>query len=78
MLAFNTDRITMVRRCLLTFKPFRIFVAGIGFFSVCFLVTSLGGQLSPKRLRDSPFTIHTEDINDILQDEFVGQTHTFI
>ncbi|XP_035384501.1 alpha-1,6-mannosylglycoprotein 6-beta-N-acetylglucosaminyltransferase B-like isoform X1 [Electrophorus electricus] len=60
MLAFNTDRITMVRRCLLTFKPFRIFVAGIGFFSVCFLVTSLGGQLSPKRLRDSPFTIHTE------------------
>ncbi|KAK1798148.1 hypothetical protein P4O66_000642 [Electrophorus voltai] len=40
--------------------PGWIFVAGIGFFSVCFLVTSLGGQLSPKRLRDSPFTIHTE------------------
>ncbi|XP_076843604.1 alpha-1,6-mannosylglycoprotein 6-beta-N-acetylglucosaminyltransferase B isoform X2 [Brachyhypopomus gauderio] len=60
MFAFNPERITMMRRCLLTFKPFRIFVAGIGFFSVCFLMTSLGGQFSPRRLRDTPFTIHTE------------------
>ncbi|GLD65007.1 alpha-1,6-mannosylglycoprotein 6-beta-N-acetylglucosaminyltransferase B-like protein, partial [Lates japonicus] len=50
----------MVRRCLVTFKPFRIFVVGIGFFSLCFLMTSLGGQFSAKRLGDSPFTIRTE------------------
>nr|XP_055039811.1 alpha-1,6-mannosylglycoprotein 6-beta-N-acetylglucosaminyltransferase B isoform X3 [Misgurnus anguillicaudatus] len=60
MIAVNTECITMVRRCLLTFKPFRIFVAGIGFFSLCFLMTSLGGQFSAKRLADSPFSIRTE------------------
>lgn len=38
----------------------RIFVVGIGFFSLCFLMTSLGGQFSAKRLGDSPFTIRTE------------------
>uniref|UniRef100_A0A8C1UWW7 alpha-1,6-mannosyl-glycoprotein 6-beta-N-acetylglucosaminyltransferase n=1 Tax=Cyprinus carpio TaxID=7962 RepID=A0A8C1UWW7_CYPCA len=38
----------------------RIFVAGIGFFSLCFLMTSLGGQFSAKRLGDSPFSIRTE------------------
>uniref|UniRef100_A0A8C2FQA9 alpha-1,6-mannosyl-glycoprotein 6-beta-N-acetylglucosaminyltransferase n=1 Tax=Cyprinus carpio TaxID=7962 RepID=A0A8C2FQA9_CYPCA len=37
-----------------------IFVAGIGFFSLCFLMTSLGGQFSAKRLGDSPFSIRTE------------------
>ncbi|XP_016312538.1 alpha-1,6-mannosylglycoprotein 6-beta-N-acetylglucosaminyltransferase B-like [Sinocyclocheilus anshuiensis] len=56
----NSECITMTRRCLLTFKPFRIFVAGIGFFSLCFLMTSLGGQFSAKRLGDSPFSIRTE------------------
>ncbi|GLD60559.1 alpha-1,6-mannosylglycoprotein 6-beta-N-acetylglucosaminyltransferase B-like protein [Lates japonicus] len=50
----------MVRRCLLTFKPFRIFVVGIGFFSLCFLMTSLGGQFSAKRPGDSPFTARAE------------------
>ncbi|KAF7711064.1 hypothetical protein HF521_000075 [Silurus meridionalis] len=50
----------MVRRCLLSIKPFRIFVLGIGFFSLCFLMTSLGGQFSAKRLTDSPFTARTE------------------
>ncbi|XP_062853441.1 alpha-1,6-mannosylglycoprotein 6-beta-N-acetylglucosaminyltransferase B-like [Trichomycterus rosablanca] len=50
----------MVRRCLLSIKPFRIFVLGIGFFSLCFLMTSLGGQFSAKRLTDSPFTVRTE------------------
>ncbi|TWW59541.1 Alpha-1,6-mannosylglycoprotein 6-beta-N-acetylglucosaminyltransferase B [Takifugu flavidus] len=38
-----------------------IFVVGIGFFSLCFLMTSLGGQFSAKRLGDSPFTIRTEE-----------------
>ncbi|KAG7491657.1 hypothetical protein MATL_G00006390 [Megalops atlanticus] len=60
MIAVNTDGKIMVRRCLVTFKPFRIFVVGIGFFSLCFLMTSLGGQFSAKRLGDSPFTIRTE------------------
>ncbi|KAJ8363583.1 hypothetical protein SKAU_G00124140 [Synaphobranchus kaupii] len=60
MITVNTDGKIMVRRCLVTFKPFRIFVAGIGFFSLCFLMTSLGGQFSAKRLGDSPFTIRTE------------------
>ncbi|XP_073689304.1 alpha-1,6-mannosylglycoprotein 6-beta-N-acetylglucosaminyltransferase B [Garra rufa] len=60
MIAVNSECITMTRRCLLTFKPFRIFVAGIGFFSLCFLMTSLGGQFSAKRLGDSPFSIRTE------------------
>uniref|UniRef100_W5N7B0 alpha-1,6-mannosyl-glycoprotein 6-beta-N-acetylglucosaminyltransferase n=1 Tax=Lepisosteus oculatus TaxID=7918 RepID=W5N7B0_LEPOC len=60
MIAVNTDGKIMVRRCLVTFKPFRIFVVGIGFFSLCFLMTSLGGQFSSKRLGDSPFTIRTE------------------
>ncbi|XP_028842246.1 alpha-1,6-mannosylglycoprotein 6-beta-N-acetylglucosaminyltransferase B-like isoform X2 [Denticeps clupeoides] len=53
-------RSAMVRRCLLTSRPFRIFVVGIGFFSLCFLMTSLGGQFSARRLGDSPFTVHTE------------------
>uniref|UniRef100_A0A8C1N7Q9 alpha-1,6-mannosyl-glycoprotein 6-beta-N-acetylglucosaminyltransferase n=1 Tax=Cyprinus carpio TaxID=7962 RepID=A0A8C1N7Q9_CYPCA len=60
MISVNSECITMTRRCLLTFKPFRIFVAGIGFFSLCFLMTSLGGQFSAKRLADSPFSIRTE------------------
>uniref|UniRef100_A0A672P9Q1 Uncharacterized protein n=1 Tax=Sinocyclocheilus grahami TaxID=75366 RepID=A0A672P9Q1_SINGR len=60
MISVNSECITMARRCLLTFKPFRIFVAGIGFFSLCFLMTSLGGQFSAKRLGDSPFSIRTE------------------
>ena len=47
---------------LLLFRPLscRIFVVGIGFFSLCFLMTSLGGQFSAKRLGDAPFTIRTE------------------
>uniref|UniRef100_A0A667WQX7 Alpha-1,6-mannosylglycoprotein 6-beta-N-acetylglucosaminyltransferase B n=1 Tax=Myripristis murdjan TaxID=586833 RepID=A0A667WQX7_9TELE len=60
MIAASTDLSTMVRRCLLTLKPFRIFVAGIGFFSLCFLMTSLGGQFSAKRPGDSPFTMRAE------------------
>uniref|UniRef100_A0A3B3TPT1 Uncharacterized protein n=1 Tax=Poecilia latipinna TaxID=48699 RepID=A0A3B3TPT1_9TELE len=59
MIAGSTDGKIMVRRCLVTFKPF-IFVVGVGFFSLCFLMTSLGGQFSAKRLGDSPFTIRTE------------------
>ncbi|EPY86787.1 alpha-1,6-mannosylglycoprotein 6-beta-N-acetylglucosaminyltransferase B isoform 1 [Camelus ferus] len=38
----------------------RLFVLGIGLFSLCFLMTSLGGQLSARRPGDSPFTIRTE------------------
>ncbi len=38
----------------------RIFVVGIGFFSLCFLMTSLGGQFSAKRPGDSPFTVRAE------------------
>ncbi|XP_032097439.1 alpha-1,6-mannosylglycoprotein 6-beta-N-acetylglucosaminyltransferase B isoform X4 [Sapajus apella] len=38
----------------------RLFVLGIGFFTLCFLMTSLGGQFSTRRLGDSPFTIRTE------------------
>lgn len=38
----------------------RIFVAGIGFFSLCFLMTSLGGQLSAKRPGEPPFTARAE------------------
>lgn len=38
----------------------RIFVVGIGFFSLCFLMTSLGGQFSAKRPGDSPFTMRAE------------------
>uniref|UniRef100_A0A3Q2YB63 Uncharacterized protein n=1 Tax=Hippocampus comes TaxID=109280 RepID=A0A3Q2YB63_HIPCM len=60
MMTVSTDGKIMVRRWLVTFKPFRIFVVGIGFFSLCFLMTSLGGQFSAKRLGDSPFTIRTE------------------
>ncbi|XP_029595288.1 alpha-1,6-mannosylglycoprotein 6-beta-N-acetylglucosaminyltransferase B isoform X4 [Salmo trutta] len=60
MITGNIDGKIMVRRWLVTFKPFRIFVVGIGFFSLCFLMTSLGGQFSAKRLGDSPFTIRTE------------------
>lgn len=44
----------------------RIFVVGIGFFSLCFLMTSLGGQFSAKRLGDSPFTIRTEGTDECL------------
>ncbi|XP_048102897.1 LOW QUALITY PROTEIN: alpha-1,6-mannosylglycoprotein 6-beta-N-acetylglucosaminyltransferase B-like [Alosa alosa] len=60
MISSGSDCTLMSRRCLLTFKPFRIFVAGIGFFSLCFLMTSLGGQFSAKRLGDSPFTLRAE------------------
>ncbi|GCB60235.1 hypothetical protein scyTo_0014131 [Scyliorhinus torazame] len=47
----------MVRRFLVTLRPFRIFVAGIGFFTLCFIMTSFGGQFSGKRVGDSPFGI---------------------
>ncbi|XP_035510295.1 alpha-1,6-mannosylglycoprotein 6-beta-N-acetylglucosaminyltransferase B [Morone saxatilis] len=60
MIAISAELFIMVRRCLLTFKPFRIFVVGIGFFSLCFLMTSLGGQFSAKRPGDSPFTVRAE------------------
>lgn len=50
--------------------PCRIFVVGIGFFSLCFLMTSLGGQFSAKRLGDSPFTIRTEGT-----DAYVSSVH---
>uniref|UniRef100_A0A3Q2PML1 alpha-1,6-mannosyl-glycoprotein 6-beta-N-acetylglucosaminyltransferase n=1 Tax=Fundulus heteroclitus TaxID=8078 RepID=A0A3Q2PML1_FUNHE len=50
----------MLRRCPVTFKPFRIFVVGVGFFSLCFLMTSLGGQFLAKRPADSPFTTRAE------------------
>ncbi|TNM96771.1 hypothetical protein fugu_014927 [Takifugu bimaculatus] len=60
MIANSGDLSMMVRRCLLTFKPFRIFVVGIGFFSLCFLMTSLGGQFSAKRPGDPPFTVRAE------------------
>ncbi|XP_048869575.1 alpha-1,6-mannosylglycoprotein 6-beta-N-acetylglucosaminyltransferase B [Brienomyrus brachyistius] len=65
MIDLNTDGKIMVRRCLVTFKPFRIFVVGIGFFSLCFLMTSLGGQFSAKRPGDSPFTIRTEVLGNL-------------
>uniref|UniRef100_A0A8C9KI74 alpha-1,6-mannosyl-glycoprotein 6-beta-N-acetylglucosaminyltransferase n=1 Tax=Panthera tigris altaica TaxID=74533 RepID=A0A8C9KI74_PANTA len=48
----------MIRRC-----SSQLFVLGIGFFSLCFLMTSLGGQLSARRPGDSPFTIRTEGIS---------------
>ncbi|KAK7939687.1 hypothetical protein WMY93_003013 [Mugilogobius chulae] len=60
--AISCEISMMLRRCLLTFKPFRLFVVGIGFFSVFFLMTSLGGEFSGKRLTDSPFTVQAEDI----------------
>ncbi|XP_053150441.1 alpha-1,6-mannosylglycoprotein 6-beta-N-acetylglucosaminyltransferase B isoform X3 [Hemicordylus capensis] len=60
MITVNPDGKIMVRRCLVTLRPFRIFIVGIGFFTLCFLMTSLGGQFSAKRLGDSPFTIRTE------------------
>uniref|UniRef100_A0ABI7XNV2 alpha-1,6-mannosyl-glycoprotein 6-beta-N-acetylglucosaminyltransferase n=1 Tax=Felis catus TaxID=9685 RepID=A0ABI7XNV2_FELCA len=60
MITVNPDGKIMVRRCLVTLRPFRLFVLGIGFFSLCFLMTSLGGQLSARRPGDSPFTIRTE------------------
>lgn len=41
----------------------RLFVLGIGFFSLCFLMTSLGSQFSARRPGDSPFTIRTEGIS---------------
>uniref|UniRef100_A0A3P9IEC6 alpha-1,6-mannosyl-glycoprotein 6-beta-N-acetylglucosaminyltransferase n=1 Tax=Oryzias latipes TaxID=8090 RepID=A0A3P9IEC6_ORYLA len=46
------------RQCFISLSG--IFVVGVGFFSLCFLMTSLGGQFSAKRLGDSPFTIRTE------------------
>jgi len=60
MITVNPDGKIMVRRCLVTLRPFRLFVLGIGFFSLCFLMTSLGGQFSARRPGDSPFTIRTE------------------
>ncbi|XP_036125292.1 alpha-1,6-mannosylglycoprotein 6-beta-N-acetylglucosaminyltransferase B isoform X1 [Molossus molossus] len=60
MMTVNPDGKIMVRRCLVTLRPFRLFVLGIGFFSLCFLMTSLGGQFSARRLGDSPFTIRAE------------------
>uniref|UniRef100_A0A8C7CGX6 Alpha-1,6-mannosylglycoprotein 6-beta-N-acetylglucosaminyltransferase B n=3 Tax=Salmoninae TaxID=504568 RepID=A0A8C7CGX6_ONCKI len=76
MSAVNTDYSTMVRRCLLTFKPFRIFVAGIGFFSLCFLMTSLGGQFSAKRPGDTPFTMRAEaDQRRLVGGAIGGQAH---
>uniref|UniRef100_A0A8C3SQT4 alpha-1,6-mannosyl-glycoprotein 6-beta-N-acetylglucosaminyltransferase n=1 Tax=Chelydra serpentina TaxID=8475 RepID=A0A8C3SQT4_CHESE len=60
MITVNSDGKIMIRRCLVTLRPFRIFVLGIGFFTLCFLMTSLGGQFSARRLGDSPFTIRTE------------------
>ncbi|XP_012893248.1 PREDICTED: alpha-1,6-mannosylglycoprotein 6-beta-N-acetylglucosaminyltransferase B isoform X1 [Dipodomys ordii] len=60
MIAVHPDGKIMVRRCLVTLRPFRLFVLGIGFFTLCFLMTSLGGQFSARRLGDSPFTIRTE------------------
>uniref|UniRef100_A0A5F8GHU2 alpha-1,6-mannosyl-glycoprotein 6-beta-N-acetylglucosaminyltransferase n=1 Tax=Monodelphis domestica TaxID=13616 RepID=A0A5F8GHU2_MONDO len=62
MITVNSDGKIMVRRCLVTLRPFRLFVLGIGFFTLCFLMTSLGGQFSARRLGDSPFTVHTEVI----------------
>lgn len=35
-------------------------MVGIGFFSLCFLMTSLGGQFSAKRPGDPPFTVRAE------------------
>ncbi|XP_051015076.1 alpha-1,6-mannosylglycoprotein 6-beta-N-acetylglucosaminyltransferase B [Acomys russatus] len=60
MITVNPDGKIMVRRCLVTLRPFRLFVLGIGFFTLCFLMTCLGGQFSARRLGDSPFTIRTE------------------
>uniref|UniRef100_A0A7N5KMU4 alpha-1,6-mannosyl-glycoprotein 6-beta-N-acetylglucosaminyltransferase n=1 Tax=Ailuropoda melanoleuca TaxID=9646 RepID=A0A7N5KMU4_AILME len=60
MITVNPDGKIMVRRCLVTLRPFRLFVLGIGFFSLCFLMTSLGSQFSARRPGDSPFTIRTE------------------
>uniref|UniRef100_A0A8C9IN23 Alpha-1,6-mannosylglycoprotein 6-beta-N-acetylglucosaminyltransferase B n=2 Tax=Piliocolobus tephrosceles TaxID=591936 RepID=A0A8C9IN23_9PRIM len=60
MITVNPDGKIMVRRCLVTLRPFRLFVLGIGFFTLCFLMTSLGGRFSARRLGDSPFTIRTE------------------
>uniref|UniRef100_A0A8C6M2R1 alpha-1,6-mannosyl-glycoprotein 6-beta-N-acetylglucosaminyltransferase n=1 Tax=Nothobranchius furzeri TaxID=105023 RepID=A0A8C6M2R1_NOTFU len=37
----------------------------VGFFSLCFLMTSLGGQFSAKRLGDSPFTIRAEVLGGV-------------
>nr|XP_057935002.1 alpha-1,6-mannosylglycoprotein 6-beta-N-acetylglucosaminyltransferase B-like isoform X2 [Doryrhamphus excisus] len=66
MMTVSSDgKIMVSRRWLVTFKPFRIFVVGIGFFSLCFLMTSLGGQFSAKRLGDSPFTIRTEVLGGV-------------
>uniref|UniRef100_A0A672FS19 alpha-1,6-mannosyl-glycoprotein 6-beta-N-acetylglucosaminyltransferase n=1 Tax=Salarias fasciatus TaxID=181472 RepID=A0A672FS19_SALFA len=60
---------TQCRRCCITTSLLplccRIFVVGIGFFSLCFLMTSLGGQFSAKRLGDSPFTIRTEVLGGV-------------
>ncbi|XP_051792199.1 LOW QUALITY PROTEIN: alpha-1,6-mannosylglycoprotein 6-beta-N-acetylglucosaminyltransferase B [Erpetoichthys calabaricus] len=50
----------MVRRCLVSFKPFRIFMFGIGVFSLFLFITSLGGQLLTKKMAEYPFTIRNE------------------
>ncbi|CAL8264729.1 unnamed protein product, partial [Gadus morhua 'NCC'] len=50
MTAAVSDLSNMLRRCLVTLKPFRIFVLGLGFFSLCFLMTSRG----------PPFTARSE------------------
>ncbi|CAL8316059.1 unnamed protein product [Arctogadus glacialis] len=50
MTAAVSDLSNMLRRCLVTLKPFRIFVVGLGFFSLCFLMTSRG----------PPFTARSE------------------
>ncbi|XP_028912902.1 alpha-1,6-mannosylglycoprotein 6-beta-N-acetylglucosaminyltransferase B isoform X1 [Ornithorhynchus anatinus] len=60
MTAVHPDGLIMLRRCLVHLRPFRLFILGIGFFTLCFLMTSLGGQFSARRLGDSPFTVRTE------------------
>lgn len=53
--------VTLLSSHLVVLAPIcRIFVLGIGFFSLCFLMTSLGGQFSAKRPGDSPFTVRAE------------------
>uniref|UniRef100_A0A8C4TEW0 alpha-1,6-mannosyl-glycoprotein 6-beta-N-acetylglucosaminyltransferase n=1 Tax=Erpetoichthys calabaricus TaxID=27687 RepID=A0A8C4TEW0_ERPCA len=40
--------------------PFRIFMFGIGVFSLFLFITSLGGQLLTKKMAEYPFTIRNE------------------
>lgn len=60
MVSVTSDGTIMVRRCFITLRPFRIFVVGIAFFTLCLLMTSFGGQFSTTRLADSPFTMRAE------------------